>query len=137
MPTFSGIDAAGFSTVFLLLVFAMLIAEVANPTPFHHGVGIDLPKVRHPVAMWRSDQDDAILISVMRDGKTFFGREQVTPSQLSTLIGERLAKGAERKAYIKADARVRYRSIKEVVDAAHSAGIGYIGLLADQQVQLH
>jgi len=116
----------------VVLLTLLIIEMVAFPTPYHHG-GMDLPKVNHPVGMWAANREDAIIVSVIRDGKVFFGNERVEPEQLPSMIKERLAQDAERKVYIKADARVRFGRVSQVLDAIRSAGVLRIAFFVDQR----
>ena len=84
------------------------------------------------MAMMAADRENAIVVGIMRDGKFFLGNEQATPQQLSEKIRERLSHYAERKVYIKADARARYGAVRIVLRAAGSAGVEKIAFLADQ-----
>jgi biopolymer transport protein ExbD len=42
-------------------------------------------------------------------------------------------RGAEKRVYIRADARLRYQIVLEVLDAIHSAGVEKIAFLAYQR----
>jgi biopolymer transport protein ExbD len=79
-----------------------------------------------------ADKEDALLIAVMRDGKIFFGTDRVEPDQLTLKVKDRLANKADKRVFIKADARARYGNVVEVVDNVRSAGVDDVGLLTDQ-----
>lgn len=129
------IDVTAFTSVMLVVILTLLIIEtVAFPLGWgHHGVGIDLPRVNHPVNMGDANREDAMLVAIMRDGKVFFGNEHVTAEQLTARIWARLSRHAERKVYIRADARARYGTVSAVLDGIRSAGILRIGILVDQR----
>ena len=74
-----------------------------------------------------------MVIGITRDNKVFFGTDPVWPSQLPGKIRASVAQGAERKVYIKADARSKYGWVAEVVESVHEAGIEKIGFLVDQR----
>ena len=104
-----------FSYVMAVVVLTLLIIEITFPAPEHHG-GADLPRVTYPVAMWAANREGALVVVIMRDGKVFFRNEQATAEELSEQIRIRLsATHAERKVYIKADARARYGAIRAVL----------------------
>jgi biopolymer transport protein ExbD len=94
------IDVTAFASVMLVVILTLLIIEtVAFPLAWgHHGVGIDLPRVNHPVNMMDANGEDAMVVGIMRDGNVFFGNERVTAEQLTAKIRERLSHHAERKA---------------------------------------
>ena len=131
----SRIDATAFVSVMLAVILMLLIIEtVAFPLAWgHHGVGIDLPRVNHPMNMMDANREDAMLVAIMRDGKVFFGNERVTAEQLTAKITERLSHHAERKVFIRADARARYGTVSAALDGIRSAGVLRIGILVDQR----
>lgn len=118
----------------VVILTLLTIEMVAFPMGWgHHGVSIDLPKTYHPINMLGANREDAIVIGILRDGKVFLGKEQVTATGLLDKINGRLNQHAERKVYIKADARVQYATVSMVLDAVSSAGIEKIGFLTDRR----
>jgi biopolymer transport protein TolR len=129
MKLFCNIDASALAAVGFALLVVMMIA----PQP-HHGYGPDLPHVLHPVSMAGANREDAMVIAVMRDGAVYFGSDKVQPSQLPSKILDRLRDHTvERRVYIRADARVWYRTVKEVLDGVRSAGVERVAFLVDQR----
>src|ERR1700675_4749761 len=123
------IDVTAFASV---MVFLMALMMFLTPST-HHGVGVDLPRVNHSVNMRDANREDAVLVAIMRDGKVFFGDEYVTAEQLTDKIRERLSHHAERKVFIRADARARYGTVSAVLDDIRAAGILRISILVDQR----
>jgi biopolymer transport protein TolR len=127
---FCQIDASALAAVLLVLVVAMMFVQ---PTP-HHGIGPDLPHVSHPVSMPSANREDAMVISVLRDGAVYFGRDKLLPEQLRSKILDRLKdRSVERKVYIRADGRVWHRTVKEVLAVVQSLGIEQTAILVDQR----
>lgn len=130
---FSGIDTTAFAAIMVVLVFAELIAGTMSYNP-HHGVSIEVPRILRPVSMPGALRDDVMQISITRDGKVFFGSDQIVPDYMTGKIQARLADlDVERKVYIRADARVRYGTVKTVLDGVRSAGILRVAFLVDQR----
>ena len=113
------IDVSALAAILFVLLF-MFMMLTAIP---HHGVSADLPKVRHPVSIPGARREDALIVSILRDRTMYFGKDKTRPSDLPAQIREGVASGAEKKIYIRADARVRYLTVLEVVDAVRSAGV--------------
>jgi biopolymer transport protein TolR len=81
-----------------------------------------------------ADKEDAILIAITRDGKTYLGADQVDPAQITTLVQDKLAKKTgDKRAYVKADAHAKYGVVVDVVDDVRSAGVDELGLLTEQK----
>jgi hypothetical protein len=73
----------------------------------HHGYGPDLPHVSHSVSLPGANREDAMVISILRDGAVYFGRDKVPTEQLrSKILGHLREHTVEPRVYIRADARV-------------------------------
>jgi biopolymer transport protein ExbD len=130
---FSGIDTTAFASIMVALVFIELAAGAMSYNP-HHGSSADLPKVLHPASMPGALRDDVMLVSITRDGKVYFGSEQIVPDYMAEKIQARLAdRDVERKVYIRTDARARYGTVKTVLDGVRSAGLIRVAFLVDQR----
>ena len=97
------------------------------------GVTVELAKVNNPVQMQDADKEDALVVAVMRDGKVFFGNDQIAPDTLTQKIKDRLINKVDKKVFVRADARAKYGTVVEVVDNVRSAGVDDLGLLTDQR----
>lgn len=87
-----------FALVMVIVIFVVLtIVMMSSPVCSGGGVGLDLPKARHPVTMRRSARDDAMVVAITRDSKVYFGADPVRPDDLPVLIRERLTAGTEQK----------------------------------------
>ena len=97
------------------------------------GVSVDLAKANNPIQMPDADKEDAIIVAVMRDGKIFFDTQQVTAEELTTKVRDRLQNRPDKRVYVKADARAKYKAVVDVVDNVRSAGVDQLGLLTEQK----
>ena len=119
---FSGFKTLQFASVMGLVGFVVLIIFMTAPTP--HGFGPDLAQVLHPVAMPSAERDDAMKLTIMRDGSIYLGSDKVYYLDLPAKIQERLKdRDVERKVYVVADARARWSSVEMALDGVRSAGI--------------
>jgi len=112
----------------VLLIIFMVITPMLQK-----GVSVDLAKTNNPVAMQDADKEDALLVAVTRDGKVFFGSDQIDPTQLTNKMKDRLANRTDKKVFIKADARAKYGNVVDVVDNVRAAGVDQVGLLTEQR----
>ena len=83
--------------------------------------------------MQDADKEDALLVSITRDGKVYFGTEQITTDNLTTKVKDRLANKQDKRVYVKADMRTRFGGVVQVVDSVRAAGVDDLGLLTDQR----
>jgi biopolymer transport protein ExbD/biopolymer transport protein TolR len=112
----------------VLLIIFMVITPMLQK-----GVSVDLAKVNNPEQMPDADKEDALIVAVMRDGKVFFGNDQITVDQLTGRVKDKLANRVDKRVFVRADARAKFGSVVEVVDNVRSAGVDQLGLLTDQR----
>jgi biopolymer transport protein ExbD/biopolymer transport protein TolR len=114
----------------VLLIIFMVITPMLQK-----GVSVDLAKVNNPESMPDADKEDALIVAVMRDGRVYFGRDQISPDQLTDKIKDRLASRTDKRVFVRADARAKFGAVVEVVDNVRAAGVDDLGLLTDQKKQ--
>jgi biopolymer transport protein TolR len=129
------IDTTAFACVMAVLVFALLIAQAMSNGLPNRGVSINLPKIGHPLLLHGANREGALVITIIRNGKVYFGNDQVMIEKLSDKIRERLGNG-ERKVYIEADAHVSYGTMMEVLEEVRLAGIERVAFLAESNATL-
>jgi biopolymer transport protein TolR len=117
-----------------VMLVLLIIFMVITPM-LHHGVDVTLAQVTNPEQMPDADKEDALVVAITRDGKVYFGNNQVAPDQLTGDIRDRLTNRVDKRVYVRADARAKYSSVVEVVDNVRAAGVDDLGLLTDQRPQ--
>jgi biopolymer transport protein ExbD/biopolymer transport protein TolR len=91
-----------------------------------------MAKTRNPIAMQAADKEDAVLVSVTRDGKVFLGSNQTTADQLPPKVKDLLTNKLDKTCFVKSDSRARYEKVVEVIDNLRAAGVDQLGLLTEQ-----
>jgi biopolymer transport protein TolR len=114
----------------VLLIIFMVITPMLQK-----GVSVDLAQVNNPESMPDADKEDALIVAIMRDGRVYFGRDQINPDQLTDKIKDRLASRTDKRVFVRADARAKFGAVVEVVDNVRAAGVDDLGLLTDQKRQ--
>jgi biopolymer transport protein TolR len=112
----------------VLLIIFMVITPMLQK-----GVTVSLAQANNPVQMPDADKEDALIVAVMRDGKIFFDTQQVTPEDLTQKVKDRVSSRADKRVYVKADARAKYKAVVDVVDNVRSAGVDQLGLLTEER----
>jgi biopolymer transport protein ExbD len=126
------IDVTAFASVMVVLVFTLMFLDVTRTRP-HHGFGPTLPKVADPVAMPGALREDAVTVTIRRDGRIYLGLDESTTDQLPAELERQFRGGSEQKTYIRADARAKYGSVKGVLDAVRAVGIEKIAFFAEKR----
>jgi len=113
----------------VLLIIFMVITPMLT-----RGQSVDMVKTKNPVALPDADKEDAVLISITRDGRVFMspGNLQTTPDQLPNKVKDLLVNRLNKTVYIKADSRARYEKVEDVVDNLRAGGVDQLGLITEQ-----
>lgn len=113
--------------VFIFMAPTVIDVDLRQPV-------VDLPKVEHPIPMWKANREDAIVFVVQRNGDLYFGN-QILPQvdDVPFIITKAVHNGAEKKVYIRADAHAKYACVHELLESVHSAGIENVAFLADER----
>ena len=111
----------------LLIIFIVITPLLTK------GVTVEFVKAKNPIAMQNADKEDAILISVSRNGQSFLspGNKQVSVDELPTKVQDLLTNKLDKTVYIRADARVKYQAVEDVVDNLRAAGVDQLGLITE------
>jgi len=115
-----------------VMLVLLIIFMVVTPM-LQKGISVDMAKVNNPEPMQDADKEDALLVSITRDGKVYFGSEQISVDNLTTKVKDKLANRPDKRVYVKADMRARFGGVVQVVDSVRSAGVDDLGLLTDQK----
>jgi biopolymer transport protein TolR len=115
-----------------VMLVLLIIFMVVTPM-LQKGVSVDMAQVNNPEQMPDADKEDALLVSITRDGKVYFGSEQVTVDNLTSKVKDKLASKQDKRVYVKADMRAHYGNVVQVVDGVRSAGVDDLGLLTEQK----
>jgi biopolymer transport protein TolR len=112
----------------VLLIIFMVITPMLN-----NKVNVDLPKADSATVMEDANKEDAVVVAVTRDGKTYLGGDQVTLDDLGPKIAAALEKKTSKKVYMRADIRANYGKVMDAIDGVRSAGVSELGLLTERQ----
>lgn len=113
------------------VMLVMLIIFMVITPMLSKGISVDMVKAANPIAMANAEKEDAIVVAVMRDGRTFLGTTPIKPDELPSKVKDLLGTRLDKTCYVKADQRARYERVVEVVDNLRAAGVDQLGLMTD------
>jgi biopolymer transport protein ExbD len=119
-----------FAGVMVAILF-ILMGSVPPPH-YHLWVPTDLPQSVYAASRPKATREDAVRITLTRDGSVFYRNTRVWPGDLPDLIRKSEQEGSERRVYLAADARARYGDVKMVMDCIGQAGIRDVTILANK-----
>ena len=118
----------GFVSITLALLFIFLPAT----THTHRSMPVDRPHAYHSTSMPRALREDAMQITVSRDGQIYFRDDRVILQDLPEEIRQGLRNGAENRIYLNVDAREKYGETIAVLHQIRQAGIEKAIFLTEQ-----
>ena len=114
----------------VLLIIFMVITPMLN-----NKVNVDLPKAAAAVVMEDANKEDAVVVAVTRDGKTFLGQDRVNMDDIGTKISAKLENKTDKQVFLRADSRANYGKVMDTIDGIRTAGVSQLGMLTDRQDQ--
>ncbi len=111
--------------VFLLIIFFMVGARF---TELEREFDINLPTVSEPRPL--SDPPDRIEVNIFRNGRIKVGGKFLTVDELKALLTAAHARYAEQTVMIRADGRIEYQQVMDVLTICEQSGIKSSSLAA-------
>lgn len=96
------------------------------------GISVDLPRTTSAVSIPEADTNDALVVTIRRDGSTYLGTDPISIAELPENLKDALSRQADRSVYLKADGHAPYASVIRVLDSLHCGGIEAVTLLTTQ-----
>jgi biopolymer transport protein ExbD/biopolymer transport protein TolR len=112
----------------VLLIIFMVITPMLTK-----GVPVEYAKVDSPRDMQDADKDDAILVSITRDGRLYLGSNPIAKEDLTGQIKDRISNKLDKTVYVRSDARAKYGDVVAAVDEVRSAGVDQLGLITQRR----
>jgi biopolymer transport protein ExbD len=108
-------------------------AVFSQNIPLQAGVSVQLPVTGNAVAVPKADNQEALVVALTADGTTYLGVDRLATSALAERVKNLLSARNDKTLYIKADARVPYARVVEVIDALRNSGVDALTFLTAQQ----
>ena len=105
----------------LLIIFMVVTPLIGNGAD-------EIPATDHPPKM-AEDREDVVIV-VRHDGAIRVDEKPATMANLPATLRDVHARAPARQLVVKADRRLAYRDVREVLGAAHRAGFSGAGLVA-------
>jgi biopolymer transport protein ExbD len=111
------------------VVLVLLIIFMVTAPFLQGGVDIDLPKV----SAQGLDLREGIAVTVDPSGTVYIDKEPVRIADLGAELEKRGA--ATRPVFLRADSRVPYGTVAQVIGRARAAGVTNLGLVTDPEAE--
>ena len=111
----------------VLLIIFMVITPMLN-----NKVNVELPQANAAIIMDNANKEDAVIVAVTRDGRTYLGGDQVTLDDLGPKISSKLENKTDKQVYLRADIRANYGKVMDAVDQIRTAGVSELGMITEK-----
>jgi biopolymer transport protein TolR len=128
-PLRSVIDVSGFAGVMLALLFLMMFGEMYPMHP--KSLPVDMAIIRHSSSLPNAQREDAVIVTITRDGSLYLLNTRVTPADVPPQLRDLMGSREDKTVYVKADARAKYGDVKVALDAIRSANVKNIAFLTE------
>lgn len=115
------IDVTGFLSIMVVLLALFWAPIASRPDPEMH-TSVAVPHARNAVAVPEARREDAMTVTILRDGRMFFAGQQLSVAELTAKLSERLQSERNGKVFLNADRRSRYRDVASSLAGIRAAG---------------
>ncbi|HVN75665.1 MAG TPA: biopolymer transporter ExbD [Thermoanaerobaculaceae bacterium] len=111
----------------VLLIIFMVVTPLLQS-----GVPVLLPETSKPEKYPEGQKQ--VKIAIQEDGKMFIGQDWVpSKAEMVRRMDEMLKADPQKEVVIKADRRLKYRDVREVMKALNDAGFSKVGLITTKK----
>lgn len=114
-----------------IMLVLLIIFMVITPM-LQKGVSVDLARTRNPRQMPDADREDAVVLAITRDGRTYWGSRVINRDEITEKVRDRISGRLDKTVYVRSDARAKYGDVVAVVDDVRAAGVDQLGLLTEK-----
>jgi biopolymer transport protein TolR len=111
----------------VLLIIFMVVTPMLQ-------AGVDVLLPIGPHAEKKPGQTNDLLISIKTDGTVFVGQNWIPDKDLLTYLTAEFQKDAARSVNLKADKRIHFGKVRQVMRAANEAGFTRVAILTENKV---
>jgi biopolymer transport protein TolR len=110
----------------VLLIIFMVVTPMLQS-----GVDVKLPQGPH--AEKKPGEEGDLTISIKQDGTIFVGQDWIPDRDLVRYLTAEYQKNPARAVMLKADSRINFGKVRQVMQAAHEANFGRVAILTENQ----
>lgn len=118
-------------TPFVDVMLVLLVIFMVTAPMMQRGVDVRLPEARRAEAISAERVFVTVPLSFRSDRIVQIDEQDVRFDQLSELMQQTLAAGAERSVFLRGDGGITFQELMHVMDELRAGGVEEVGLIAD------
>lgn len=119
------INVTPFVDVMMVLLIIFMVAAPLMTV----GVPVELPKTA--ASALPSDDEEPLTVTVIADGSVQIQTTETPRNELVSRLSGIIAERSSDRIFLRADGRVPYQQVMEIMGALNAAGFSNIGLVTD------
>jgi biopolymer transport protein ExbD len=112
------------------VMLVLLIIFLVTLPAIHHAVKIDLP---HASSQKVDIKPKTIDVAIQADGTVMWNDQPVSDAELQAKIAEAAKVDPQPELHLRADRKIAYERVADVMSAAQSGGLTKLGFVTDPQ----
>jgi biopolymer transport protein ExbD len=129
----AGVDVTGVAALFFFFVFVFMSPFlVTDDLPIHGQV--ELAASANAVPQPGALKEDAIDLTISRDGSVYLCGTKILPEDLPDQIRKKERAGSDPTIYVRADARAKYGDIATVIGQTRLSGSDHVVLVTGRSI---
>ncbi len=110
------------------VMLVLLVIFIVTAPLLETGIDVNLPEVETSTL---TTPKEPVIVSIDRKGRIFINRKQVKDAEFRQTLKTVYRKKGARMVYLRADKRVSYGRVAQVMGAIRNAGIEKIGMVTE------
>ncbi|GAB7536130.1 ExbD/TolR family protein [Burkholderia sp. 3C] len=110
------------------VMLVLLIIFLVTLPAIHHAVKIDLP---HASSQKVEEKPKTIDLAIQADGKVTWNDQPVSTTELDAKIAEAAKVDPQPELHIRADHKIAYENVAQVMSAAQAGGLTKLGFVTE------
>ena len=117
-------------TPFVDVMLVLLVIFMVTAPLIQQGIDVELPKTQ---SEGLRSSDEALVVTVKRDGGIFVQRAEVKMAELETKLTSIFESRANKEVFFRADEKVAYGTVAKALAILRRAGASRIGMVTEPE----